>query len=84
MHKSLVYKLNLIAGVSSPSTRNNIIDPGWGEYAVDNYRIALKRQLKTLNTYIDTSDTDNHIQHITNYRHNIYTKPVHNREPKNT
>ena len=44
MHKSLVYKLNLIAGVSSPSTCNNIIDPGWGEYAVDNYRIASKRQ----------------------------------------
>ena len=32
--------------------------------------------------YIGTSDTDNHIQHIINYRHNIRTKPVHNREPK--
>ena len=45
MHKSLVYELNLIAGVSSPSTWNNIIDPGWGEYAVDNYQIASERQL---------------------------------------
>ena len=45
MHESLVYELNLIAGVSSPSTRDNIIDPGWGEYAVDNFRITSKRQL---------------------------------------
>ena len=73
MHESLVYKLNLIARVSSPSTRNNIIDPRWGEYAVDNYRITSKRQLYTLNTYIDTLDTDNHMQHITNYQNNIYT-----------
>ena len=79
-----MHELKLIAGVSSPSTRNYIIIPGWVEYAVDNYQMALRRQLQTLNTYIDTSDTDNHIQHITNYRHNIYTKPVHNREPKNT
>ena len=45
MHESLLYELNLIAGLSSPSTCNNIIYPGGGEYAVDNYRIASRRQL---------------------------------------
>ena len=45
MHESLVYELNLIAGESSPSTGNKIVNPGWGEYAVDNYRITSKRQL---------------------------------------
>ena len=73
---SFMYDLNLIAGVSSPSTRHNIVSSGRDEYAEVNYQIASKRQLRPLNTYIDTSDTDNHIQHITNYQHNIYTKPA--------
>ena len=45
MHKTLVYELKLIARVSSPSTRNNIVVPGWGEFAGDNYWIASKRKL---------------------------------------
>ena len=48
MPESFMYDLNLIAGVNSPSTRHNIVGSGWGEYAVGNYRIASKRQLRPL------------------------------------
>ena len=42
MHESLMYEICFNGRVSSPSTSNNIIYPGWGEYAVDNYgRISL-------------------------------------------
>ena len=42
-------------------------------------RSLQKDNIQTLNTCIYTSDTDNHIHHITNCRQNTYTKPVHNR-----
>ena len=56
----------------------------WGWIRRGRLSDHFKKTTSTLSTYIDPSDTDDHIQHITNYRHNIYTKPVHNREPKNT
>ena len=37
---SFMYDLNLIAGVSSPSTRHNIVSSGRDEYAEVNYQIA--------------------------------------------
>ena len=80
--KSLLYESKLVTSLSSPSYQA-IICRFSGEYTVDNYRITSRRQLKPL-IFILILHTQTIIYniHIINYQHNIYNKPIHNREPK--
>ena len=66
----LMHESKIGYGGNSPTIRAITCRFGC-EYLMDNYRIAFMKTTQTLNIYIDTSDTDNHIKHIIDYRHNI-------------